>query len=81
MYLRFFSRGFILLELEMTGFLPIIFRLFFRQAGFAHYLRMFSRNKGRWNFAGPNYCQEILFDQCRLYHSLFQLSFASILYD
>ena len=31
-----FSRGYILLELEMIGFLPIIFKLFFRVAGFAH---------------------------------------------
>ena len=81
MYLIFFSRGFILSDLEMTGFLPIIFRLFFRQAGFAHYLRMFSRNKGEWHFAGPHYCQEVLFDQFRLHPSLLQLSFASILYN
>ena len=36
-----FSRGFILLELEMISFLPIIFKLFFRVAGFAHLLRVF----------------------------------------
>ena len=37
-----FSGDFILLEVEMIRFLPIIFKLFFR-AGFAHYLKMFSR--------------------------------------
>ena len=35
-------RGGILLELEMMNFPPIIFKLFFRVAGFAHPLRMFS---------------------------------------
>ena len=34
-----FSGGLILLDLKMISFLPIIF---FRRAGFAHYLRMFS---------------------------------------
>ena len=37
------SRGCILLELEMIGFLTIKFKLFFRVAGFAHLLRIFSR--------------------------------------
>ena len=36
-----FSRGRILLKLEIS-FLPIIFKLFFKAAGFAHPLRMFS---------------------------------------
>ena len=36
-----FSGGFILFELEMVSFLPIIFKLFFRESGFAHYLRVF----------------------------------------
>ena len=71
----------------MISFLPIIFKLFLREAEFAHYLRILSRffpfvksgNKGQWHFAGPHYYQEILFDQCRLCPSLFQLSFASIL--
>ena len=36
-----FSRGCLLLELEMISFLPVIFKLFFRVAGFAHLLRMF----------------------------------------
>ena len=37
-----FSRGCILLELEMISFLSIIFKLFFRVAGFAYLLRIFS---------------------------------------
>ena len=36
-------RGFILLELEMISFLPLIFKLFLREVGCTHYLRMFSR--------------------------------------
>ena len=32
-----FSGGFILFELEIISFLPMIFKLFFRGAGFAHY--------------------------------------------
>ena len=62
-----FSRGCILLELEMISFLPIIFKLFFRVAGFAQLLRVFlfpflkSWNKEQWHFADH---QEILFDQC-----------------
>ena len=40
-----------------------------------------SGKKGQWHFAGPHYHQQILFDQCRLYPSLFQLSFDSILYS
>ena len=36
-----FSGGFISLELEMISFLLIIFKFFFREARFAHYLRMF----------------------------------------
>ena len=31
------------LELEMISFLPLIFKFFFRGAGFTRYLRMFSR--------------------------------------
>ena len=38
-----FSWGFILLELEMISFLPIIFKLFFRGVGFSQYFRTFSR--------------------------------------
>ena len=38
-----FSGGFILFELEMVSFLPIVFKLFFRESGFAHYLRTFHR--------------------------------------
>ena len=62
----------------------------FRGAGFAHYIRMFSRvffpfvksgNKSHWHFAGPQYYQEIFFIQCDFYPSLFQLRFASILYS
>ena len=66
-----FSGGFILLELEMKSFLPIISKPFFRGTEFVHYLRMFSRF-----FAGPRYYQEILFHQCHLFPSLFQLSLA-----
>ena len=52
-----FTGGFILLELEMISFLPIILKLFFRD-GFGHYLRNFSRffpfvksrNKSQWHF-------------------------------
>ena len=63
-----------LLELEMISFLPITLKIFFR-AGFAHHLRMFSRffpfvksgNKCKWHFSVPQYYQEIVFDQCRLY--------------
>ena len=40
-----------------------------------------SGNKGQWHFAGPHYYQKILFDQYRLYPSLFQLSFASSRYS
>ena len=68
-FFKKFSGGFTLLELEMVNFLPVIFKLLFRGARFAHYLRMFSRffqflksgNKGQWYFAGLHY-QEILFD-------------------
>ena len=35
-----FSRGSILLKLEMVSFLPKIFKLFFRVTGFAHLLRL-----------------------------------------
>ena len=81
-----FSGGFILLELEMKSFLPIVFKLFWR-AGFAHCLKMFSRffpfakfrNKGQWHFGVPHFYQEILFDECHLCPNLFQLSLASIL--
>ena len=73
-----FSGGFILLDLEVISFIPIISKLFFWRAGFAHYLRTFS---GQWYFANPHCHQEILFDQCRLYPSLFQFSFVSILYS
>ena len=38
-----FSRGCILLELELVNFIWIISKLFFRSAGFTHLLRMFSR--------------------------------------
>ena len=38
-----FSRGRILLKSEMTSFIPIIFKLFFKGTGFALILRMFSR--------------------------------------
>ena len=67
-----FSGVFILLELEMASFLPIIFKMFFRGAGFDHFLRMFffffffflkSEKKGQWHFIGPLYYQEILFNQ------------------
>ena len=83
LFFEAFSGGLILLELEIVSFFPIIsklFLLFFRGAGFAHYLRMFSRffpfvksgNKGQWHFAGSHKHQEILLDQCSsLYHSLF----------
>ena len=37
-----FSRFYIALELEMISFLPTIFKFFFRVAGFAHLLRIFS---------------------------------------
>ena len=37
-----FSGGFVLLEQEMISFLRIIFKVFFREAGFRHYLRMIS---------------------------------------
>ena len=37
-----FSGSFILLELEMISFLAMIFKRFFRGAGFAPYLKMFS---------------------------------------
>ena len=37
-----FSRGCILLELEMVSFLPITFKRFFGVAGFAYLLRMSS---------------------------------------
>ena len=55
-----FSRGYILLELEMIGFLPIIFKLFFRVAGFAHVSMALSpffksANKEQWHFAAPHY--------------------------
>ena len=84
-----FSGGFILLQLEIISFIPIIFKLLFRGAGFAHYLRMFSRffpivksgHKGQYHFTRPRYYQEILFDQCRFYPSLFQLSLSSILHS
>ena len=51
-FLEEFSGAFILLELEMISFLPIIFRLLFRGAGFTHYLKSFfpfvkSENKGQ----------------------------------
>ena len=42
-FFEVFSGGFILLELEMMNFVPIIFNFFFRGAGFANYLRMFAR--------------------------------------
>ena len=55
-----FSRGYILLELEMIGFLPIIFKLFFRVAGFAHVSMVLSpsfksANKEQWHFVAPHY--------------------------
>ena len=37
-----FSRDYFLLELEMISFLPIIFKVFLRVAGFGHFLRIFS---------------------------------------
>ena len=61
-----FSRVCILLKLEMIGFLPIIFKLFFRVTGFAPLLRMFSNLGIRSNDISQvfNINQEILFDQC-----------------
>ena len=80
-FVSFFIRA------RLKSFLRIIFKLFNRGAGFTHYLRMFSwvfficKIWEEGHFAGPHYYQEILFDQCRLYPSLFQLSLASILYS
>ena len=48
-----FSRGWILLELEIS-FLPIIFKLFFKLPGFAHPLRIFSRFYLHFNKSGNN---------------------------
>ena len=82
-----FSRVCILLKLEMIGFLPIIFKLFFRVTGFAPLLRMFSNLGIRSN---DIYRSSILIrkslltnalSKCGLYSSLFQLSLASTLFS
>ena len=63
----------------MMSFLPIIFKLFFTFLdlliisecfhGFFSFVK--SGSKDQWDFAGPHYSQEILFDQCRINPSVF----------
>ena len=61
-----FSGCSILLVLEMVSFLSIIFKLFFRGAGFADCLStFFFPFLKSSNFSGSHYYQGIFFDQCR----------------
>ena len=89
-----FSRGRILLKLEVLSFFPIIFNLFFRMAGFYYLLRMFSCFYSHFLNLGitSNGISQVLIlirkffltsalSNCSFYSSLFQLSLAIILFS